>query len=44
MSPIDPIIQYATQHLGGRIVPDDLRKLLNLQWRDAAGGSSNNLL
>jgi hypothetical protein len=44
MSPIDPIIQYATQHLGGRTMPDDLRKLLNLQWRDAAGGSSNNLL
>jgi hypothetical protein len=43
MSPIDPIIQYATQHLGGRTVPDDLRKLLNLQWRDAAGGSSANL-
>ena len=44
MSPIDPIIQYASQHLGGRTVPDDLRKLLNLQWRDAAAGSSANLL
>jgi len=44
MSPIDPIIQYATQQLGGRTMPDDLRRLLNLQWRDAAGGRSDNLL
>jgi len=44
MSPIDPFIQYATQYLGGRAMPDDLRKLLNLQWRDAASGRSNNLL
>ena len=44
MSPIDPIIQFATQHLGGRTMPDDLRRLLNLQWRDAASGRSNSLL
>src|SRR5215813_911040 len=44
MSPIDPIIQYATQQLGGRTMPDDLRRLLNLQWRDAASGRSDNLL
>ena len=44
MSPIDPIIQYATQQLGGRTMPDDLRRLLNLQWRAAAGGRSDNLL
>jgi|HubBroStandDraft_6_1064221.scaffolds.fasta_scaffold726260_1 hypothetical protein len=43
MSPTDPIIQYAAQHLGGRTVPDDLRKLLNSQWRDAASGRSNRL-
>ena len=43
MSPIDPMIQYAAQHLGGRTVPDDLCKLLNLQWRDAASGRSNRL-
>ena len=44
MSPIDPIIQYATQQLDGRTMPDDLRTLLNLQWRDAASGRSDNLL
>ena len=44
MSPIDPITQFATQHLGGRAMPDDLRRLLNLQWRDAASGRSNGLL
>src|SRR5262249_60369571 len=44
MSPIDPIIQFATQHLGGRTMPDDLRRLLNLQWRDAASGRSSSLL
>ena len=44
MSPIDPITQFATQHLGGRAMPDDLRRLLNLQWRDAASGRSDNLL
>jgi len=41
--PIDPIVQYATQHLGGRPVPDDLRKLLEAQWGDAATGRSNPL-
>jgi len=44
MSPIDPIIQFATQQLGGRTMPDDLCRLLNLQWRDAASGRSDNLL
>ena len=44
MSPIDPITQFATQHLGGSTMPDDLRRLLNLQWRDAASGRSNSLL
>jgi len=44
MSPIDPVIQYATQQLGGRTMPDDFRRLLNLQWRDAASGRSDNLL
>jgi hypothetical protein len=43
MSPIDPIIQYAARHLGGRTVPDDLCKLLNSQWRDAATGRRNRL-
>jgi hypothetical protein len=41
--PTDPIIQFAAQHLGGRSVPDDLRKLLESQWQDVASGSSNRL-
>jgi len=45
MSPIDLdlIIRYSAQHLGGRTVPDDLRKLLKLQWRDATDGRNNRL-
>lgn len=39
----DPAIQFAAQHLGGRTMPDDLRKLLNLQWRDAAHKTANRL-
>jgi hypothetical protein len=43
MSPIDPVIQYAARHLGGRAMPDDLRRLLNLQRRDTASGRSSRL-
>ena len=43
MSPSDLIIQYSTRYLGGRAVPDDLGKLLELRWRDAAGGINNRL-
>jgi hypothetical protein len=41
--PTDFIIQYSAKCLGGRTVPDDLRKLLKLQWRDLAGGRGNRL-
>ncbi len=43
MSVIDPIDQFAAQHLGGRQLPDDLRRLLDLQRRDAASGRTNRL-
>jgi hypothetical protein len=43
MSPADLFVQFAARHLGGRIVPDDLRTLLQVQWRDAASGKSNPL-
>jgi hypothetical protein len=43
MSPTDPIVQFAALHLGGRSVPDDLRTLLELHWRDAATGKDNRL-
>jgi hypothetical protein len=43
MSPVDPIRQFAVRHLGDRAVPDDLRRLLNAQWHDAATGRSNPL-
>jgi hypothetical protein len=43
VSEIDLVIQYSTRYLAGRTVPDDLRKLLELQWRDAAGGINNRL-
>jgi hypothetical protein len=43
MSPIDPIAQFAALHLGNRAVPDDLRRLLELDWGNAASGKSNRL-
>jgi hypothetical protein len=43
MSPIDPIVQFSAKNLGGRTVPGDLGKLLEWQWRDAAGGRDNRL-
>ncbi len=42
-SPTDRIVQYSARYLGGRAVPDDLRKLLELQWRDAEDGGNNRL-
>ena len=39
----DPADQFAAQHLGGRTMPNDLRKLLNLQWRNAASSGANPL-
>jgi hypothetical protein len=41
--PIDPIVRFGAQHLGGRTVPDDLRKLLEAHWRDAASGKNSRL-
>ena len=43
MSESDPAVQFAAQHLGGRTMPDDLRKLLNLQWHNAARESPDGL-
>jgi hypothetical protein len=34
---------FAGRHLGGRTVPDDLRKLLQAQWQDAASGKADRL-
>ncbi len=34
----DRAVQFAAHHLGGRATPDDLRRLLSLQWDDAASG------
>jgi hypothetical protein len=39
----DPAVQFAAHHLGGRTMPDDLRRLLELQWHDAASGTVNRL-
>jgi hypothetical protein len=36
----DRALQFAAHHLGGRATPDDLRKLLSLQWDDAASGGA----
>jgi hypothetical protein len=41
MGESDPTVQFAGQHLGGRTIPGDLRKLLNLQSHDAANKSAN---
>jgi hypothetical protein len=41
MSSSDPILDFAAQHLGGRTMPNDLRRLLELQARDAASGSAS---
>ena len=43
MSLVDLVAQYSARYLGGRVVPDDLCKLLELQWRDAAQGRNNRL-
>jgi len=43
MSLVDLVAQYSARYLGGRVVPDDLSKLLELQWRDAARGRNNRL-
>jgi hypothetical protein len=43
MSSGTPTVDFATQHLGGRPMPDDLRKLIDLQARDAASGGANPL-
>ena len=43
MPDIDPIVQFAARRLGGRTMPDDLRKLLSLQLLDAASGRANRL-
>jgi hypothetical protein len=43
MSLVDLVAQYSARYLGGRVVPDDLCKLLELQWRDAARGRNNRL-
>lgn len=43
MSPIDFLIQYSARNLGGRTVPDDLRKLLQWRSRDAAAGRNDRL-
>jgi hypothetical protein len=41
MSSCNPMPDFAAQHLGGRTVPNDLRRLLELQAHDAASGSAN---
>lgn len=43
MSASSPSLDFAAKHLGGRPAPDDLRRLLDLQARDAASGSANPL-
>lgn len=43
MSQSNSSVGFAAQHLGGRPVPDDLRRLLELQARDAASGRTNPL-
>src|SRR5262245_48583934 len=43
MPEVDPTVQFAARHLGGRTMPDDLRRLLNLQLLDAASGRANRL-
>ena len=43
MPEIDPNVQFTALHLGGRTVPDDLRRLLSLQSVDAASGRANRL-
>jgi hypothetical protein len=43
MPEADPTVQFAARHLGGRTMPDDLRRLLNLQLLDAASGRANRL-
>jgi hypothetical protein len=40
----DPCLRFAAQHLGGRPMPHDLRKLLNLQWSDVDAGSPHRLM
>src|SRR5262245_15535345 len=39
----DPSGRFAACHLGGRTMPADLRKLLELQRHDAASGTVNRL-
>jgi hypothetical protein len=43
MSTRNPSLDFAAQHLGGQPMPDDLRRLIDLQARDAASGSANPL-
>lgn len=43
MSSSNPSLDFAAEHLGGRPMPDDLHKLIDLQARDAATGGENPL-
>jgi hypothetical protein len=40
----DPAVQFAAHHLGGRAVPDDLRRLLSLQRHEATGEGAEKCL
>jgi hypothetical protein len=44
MAAVDPCVRFAAQHLGGRPMPEDLCKLLKLQWSGLEAASPHRLI